>query len=443
MSDPVSLPTSIGALEAKLANTPRATEPLAWAVASYRLGMARAESPTGSPADNLTAALALYDAAAAVLTVDQAPIEHARVVNAAGSAHRLLGNPQKAVELFDRAAELLEGRGGDAERASVLSNLGLAQTESGRPTEAAGAFELALSLLEGDDAEQRRARAATRHNLAQSLMSTGSHDDLAAAIEALQAADADCVESDAPLHQAMVWHSLGVARKGQAEHDSDHREALLNRAVEHFEECLTIFTTASFPFHHAVAKQNLGLALAGQGDLDSARLALSYYEDAITMFDPRLHAPHWRSTYENMEALESRLAIDAPGQTRHDHFATLLGGMDEVHRLAALRERLALLERLPKRQRVERLAELAFAVVTQPPRSFVATLRTTITVLMELPDDLLHSALEAQCVAHGRLDPHERRAADFVLDEAIDSLLFGPQRIRVRDLLAEIGWERP
>lgn len=66
-----------------------------------------------------------------------------------------------------------------------------------------------------------------------------------------------------------------------------------------------------------------------------------------------------------------------------------------------------------------------------------------ITVLMELPDNLLQSAIEAQVVAHRRLEAHDRRAADFILDEAIQLLLFGPQRIRVRDLLEDIGWERP
>jgi len=443
VSGPTGHDVSIKALETRLANTSRATQSVEWAITSYRLGMARAEDSNGSQHENLKRALALYGDTASVLTEERAPIEHARVVNAAGSAHRLLGNPQKAAELFERAADLLDGRGGDAERASVLSNLGLAHTDCGHAANAIAVFGSALALLTGNDDEQRRARVATRHNLAQSLMSTGSRDDLARAIETLEEANSECTETDSPLHQGMVWHSLGVAHKGQAETDPAGRSALLDQAIEHFERCLTIFTATAFPFHHAVAKQNLGLALAGRGDIDSSRRALACYEEAVTMFDPRLHATHWRATYENLEALEAQLALAAPGQTKHDHYATLLGEMDEVERLGALRGRLALLERLPQAQRVERLTDLAYAVVTQPPRSFVATLRTMIMVLMELPDDVLQSALEAQVKAHARLEAHDQRAADFILDEAINSLLFGPQRIRVRDLLTEIGWQRP
>ncbi len=443
MSEAVGRESSITALETQLANTSRATDPFGWAIASYRLGLARAESPIGRPEDNLRSALELYDAAAGVLTERGAPIEHARVLNAAASAHRLLGDPRRAAELFERASRVLEGRGGDAEWAGVLSNLGLALTDCGETAPAVEAFERALELLAGDDAEQRRARVAARHNLAQTLMSTGHHDDLASAVEVLEQAAAECVDEVSPLHKAMVAHSLGVARKGQAEIDVEARRERLEQAIRHFDESLEIFTASSFPFHHAVAKQNLGLALAGRGDTDSLRRALSCYEDAVATFDPRLHPTHWRATYENMEALEARLRVVAADQSRHDHFATLLGDMDATERLGVVRERFARFERLPPRQQVDRLCELTDAIVRQPPRSFVATLRTIIAVLMELPDDLLRSALEAQLIAHSRLGPHERRAADFVLDEAINALLFGPQRIRVRDLLVEIGWERP
>ncbi len=410
---------------------------------AYRLGMATAEDPNGSQSQNLTTALGLYEDAASILTRERAPIEHARVMNAAGSAHRLLGRPERAAELFQRAANLLRGRGGDAEVASVLSNLGLAHTDCGRSGEAIAVFGEALALLVGNDNEQRRARIATRHNLAQSLMSTGSQDDLARAVATLKEANAECDQTDSALHQAMVWHSLGVARKGQAEHDLAQRSDRIEQAVQQFELCLTIFTATAFPFHHAVAKQNLGLALAGRADVGSLRRALACFEEAVTMFDPRLHRIHWQATYENLEAMEARLALEMPGQTKYDHYATLLGEMDEVERLSALRSRFALMERMPPEHRLERLAKLAYAVVQQEPASFVATLRTMIMVLMELPDNVLQSALEAQVIAHSWLEAHDRRPADFILDEAINLLLFGPQRIRVRDLLTEAGWERP
>jgi hypothetical protein len=108
-----------------------------------------------------------------------------------------------------------------------------------------------------------------------------------------------------------------------------------------------------------------------------------------------------------------------------------------------LRQRFVQLERVPDEHRRERMTAFAYAVINQPATSFVATLQTMIAVLMELPDALLESALHAQLRAHGMLDPHDQRAADFILDEAINAKLFGPQRIRVRDILEEIGWDRP
>ena len=108
-----------------------------------------------------------------------------------------------------------------------------------------------------------------------------------------------------------------------------------------------------------------------------------------------------------------------------------------------IRQRFVQMDRLPKTNQLERLTEFYCAVITQPASSFVATIRTVIPVLMELPETLLESALESQLAAHAMLDNHDQRAADFILDEAINALLFGPQRIRVRDILEEIGWERP
>ena len=120
-----------------------------------------------------------------------------------------------------------------------------------------------------------------------------------------------------------------------------------------------------------------------------------------------------------------------------------MGDRFSKDRLTQSTHRLLLLEPLPEKHRQERLTAFCHAMVTQEPVSFVATLRTMITVLMELPEAMLESALRSLLRAHSMLDPHAQRAADFVLDEAIQSLLFGPQRIRVRDMLEDIGWDRP
>ena len=245
------------------------------------------------------------------------------------------------------------------------------------------------------------------------------------------------------MHTAMIDHTLGIAWKAKASLDPSESEHHLGEAIAAFERSLTVFTSVGFPMQHAIAKHNLGHAYAGYEDVPSLQRALAYYEDSLNIFDPRLHQPQWQEAFANAEAVEKRLEAAVPGATRADHIATLAGSMDDSERLMFLRQRLMQMERLPKANQLERLTAMYYAIITQPAESFVASIRTIITVLMELPETLLESALESQLAAHAMLDNHDQRAADFILDEAINALLFGPQRIRVRDMLEDIGWDRP
>ena len=89
-------------LQRQLAATSRATRPHEHAVLAYRLGLAHAESPLGNPAEQLRKALAFYDVAAGIFDPRFEPVQHARVLNAAGAAHRGLGDRAKASELFEK-----------------------------------------------------------------------------------------------------------------------------------------------------------------------------------------------------------------------------------------------------------------------------------------------------------------------------------------------------
>ena len=70
-------------------------------------------------------------------------------------------------------------------------------------------------------------------------------------------------------------------------------------------------------------------------------------------------------------------------------------------------------------------------------------LRATIEVFMEFPDEVLQSGLIAQLDAHATLAPERRADADRRFDTAIQELVMGPQRVRMRDVLYEAGWDRP
>ena len=180
---------SVAALRARFEATDRATDSLQWAANAYRLGMATAEQPTAHPQQNLQDALALYQQAAEVLTARRAPVEHARILNAAGSAHRMMGDPGTASRLFREALGLMAGKGVDVEEASVLNNLGLVLTEGGGLDDAVDAFTLSLEKLpspdgssSGDD-EQIRTMLATKHNLGQVHLARGGIGGCDAAIE--------------------------------------------------------------------------------------------------------------------------------------------------------------------------------------------------------------------------------------------------------------------
>lgn len=442
---PTALSTSdsIAAMKARFESIDRASDSLNWATAAYRLGMATAEQPTAHPAEKMQEALGYYQQAAEVLTVQRAPVEHARILNAAGSAHRMLGDPSTASRLFREALGLMSGKGVDVEEASVLNNLGLVLTEGGRLDDAVEAFNMSLDMLPGDDDEQIRTMLATKHNLGQVHLARGGLGGCDAAIEVLSGAAGAAGRAQASMHTAMIDHTLGIAWKAKAGLDPSGSDHHLGEAITAFERSLTTFTSVGFPMQHAIAKHNLGHAYAGRDDVASLQRALAYYEDSLNIFDPRLHQPQWQEAFANAEAVEARLELAVPGATRADHIATLAGSMDDDERLMFLRQRLMQMERLPKTNQLERLTAMYYAIITQPAASFVASIRTIITVLMELPETLLESALESQLAAHAMLDNHDQRAADFILDEAINALLFGPQRIRVRDMLEDIGWDRP
>ncbi|CAN5538182.1 hypothetical protein BH18ACT1_BH18ACT1_06240 [soil metagenome] len=148
----------VEALEEELARTSATTRPHEHAVLAYRLGLAQAETAPGDAAA-LRRALASYERAAAGFDPRFDPVEHARVLNAAGAAHRTLGAAERAASLFREAARLLQGRGRDDERAAALSNLGLVRTDQGRPEEAAAAFDVAVPLFDTAAPGGRRGRA--------------------------------------------------------------------------------------------------------------------------------------------------------------------------------------------------------------------------------------------------------------------------------------------
>lgn len=503
---------SLEGLEAELAQIRAGRDPDGWALAAYRVAVARSEAADG----DLDGALDLLDRAGRILTKARSPVEHARICTAAGHCHRRLGRSDRAAPLFERAADLARDRTPAEEQAAALVNLGLALTEVGQPKEAVEPLGRALDLLASVDGDEAgRVRAAALINRAQALQAQGGDAELERAVVDYRAAAA-AGSPDAP-QRGMALHGLGSAileqiRRDQAGPRGGERvdgadggrgrpgnsaqssvkddsgaaggppsrrigEAIdafepaelrdststvegrrVGEAIDAFEQALGVLTEAAFPFQHAIARHSLAVACERRGGPSDAARALAGAEAAMSIFDPRLHRPQWAAAADTLARLERKLEeTDGPG-TRSDRFARLLAAVGPDERTGLLRDRLARLAPAPEIRRRRDLDELAAALTRLDSREheavefeavgreyemvdYEAVMRSMIPVLMELPDPVLDSACASLAAAHRASGRAE--VFDDALDRVIHDLLFGPQRVRVRDLLTAAGWVRP
>ena len=433
----------IRSLEEQLRKTPRTDRPHEHATLAYRLGMAYAES-TGSQTDGLRRALVQFDVAAAIFDPRFDPIEHARVLNAAGAVHRSLGNRKKAAELFEEAIDLFRDRDRDAELAAALNNLGLARSEQGEFQAAVEAFDQAVDLFDTTSAEGRRGKIATLLNRGQAHAAQGTAEGLEAALVDYEQAEAEIDMEEAPYHYGLLHHSKGVAFSSLAGQKAEERERLLQEAVHAFEESLVVFTRATMPFQFALAKHNLGLAYVGLGGTVNQRRALASFEDTVSMLDTRVHGEAWRQAYASLERVEAELKTVAPGMTRIEHFVTLLASVKAEERYGLLRERIFHYMALPEPQRTQFLTEMQRAMGYLELARAREVIEDELTVVIELPKDRLETSLRAWYSALQAIPEEEQRTqASTALDYAIGDALGGPQRVLVRDYLEGIGWERP
>jgi len=467
-------------LEAALAAVSLAEAPDDWALAAYRLAVARSEA-AGRPED-IDQALEMLDKAARILTADRAPVEHGRILTAAANCHRAGGRAARALELFERAADLIAPRAPAVEHAAALINLGLAHCEAGNPKPAIEALDRAVELMIGgreqrsditasdrgsndgpagswapagtqtgrgdgnetgpdDEAgpgdEAGRLLGAALINRAQARQSLGGDEDLRTALDDYQGAMAALPSSS--LQAGMAAHGLGAAvlelcRRGASGSTPE-------QAVGAFEQSLSVLSHSSFPFHHAVARHSLALAFEMRGGPGDLARALNSAQASLSVFDPRLHASHWGTAHATLARLEASLAGRDRSANRLSHVAHLLADTTDEEREHLLRDRLLRASSLPPTGMRADLEALIGSLAELGLDGYRLVLRSLIGVLMELPDRLLEAACETLCRVHAGHESTE--ILDGTLDGVITDRLFGPQRVRVRDLLEASGWVRP
>ena len=435
--------TAIRSMEAQLAATSKKAEPYQHATIAYRLGLAYAEHPTGPPEESLRRALASYDTAASLFDPRFDPVEHARAVNAAGAAHRSLGDINHAGELFKRAAALLESHGRNDERAAALNNLGLARAAQGRVPEAIEHFTAAIELFDTTVPDGMRGWVAALLNRGQARSAAGDEAELRAALADYNQALPEVDSAEASYHYGLLYFSIGVASMALATVAPDEATALVEEAADSFAESLTVFTRTGFPFQHALAKFNLGHAVERLDGVANLRLALVSYEDALAALDTRLHIPQREQAFASLVRVEDRLVEWAPTPGRAHHFVSMVADAVAEDRLPLMRDRLLRYLALPGPTRHKALVELALAEYWLGSERARMLIEAELGVLVDLPNEFLQFSLEARLDALGSLTTEEAEAAGKALDEATGAQLGLPQRLFVRDFLYARGWERP
>ena len=404
-------------------------DPIGRAMAGYRLAVALGEAVPGDH----RGALQLLEQAGAVLTEKRAPLEYGRILTAAASQHRALGDLARASELFERAAKILDGRAPAAERAAGWSNVGLVQTELAQFTAAVTSFDQALAALAdtGLPTDAARIRATVLINRGLALFGLGRFSEARADLEAgLAVVDV----SVAPMQLGMAHHSLGQLCTAEGRHAD---------AVAAFTSALRVFTRVTFPQQHAVATFNIAVAHAAGTQLSDLRLALWSFETAANLFDPRLQTAQWTETVTRLGIVTKRLSALCPDRAVAGHRAALLGSFGDDERLILVRELVDRFAARPDPQRTEAFRDAAEAMWGEEPQVARAILATVLFVLAEFPDPVLRSGLTGELLAHGCLPEPARLVANTILDQLIQEVFQGPQRVRFRDVLYELGWERP
>lgn len=409
-------------LDAELAGADAVADPVGWGLAAYRLGVARSETATS--ADELGEAADLLHRAASVLSAARAPLEHARIRTALGSCARLAGRPDVATAEFEIALELGCDRFGAGELAAAHANLGLSLTECGRADRAVEVLGAGLAFRLGDDDEAHRARGALHLNRAQAFQQLP--DGLERAVADYRAA----VELLPPggLQQGMALHGLATALLARNESGA---------AVDALHATLGVLGVAHFPMQHAIARHSMSVAYERRGAEHDLRRALFHADVAVRTFDPRLHRAAWTTASNMLDGLCTSLGISTAAEERACSFAMLLQAVDAGERRGLLRDHLGRVAVLPATVRLDELRLFISAVAAlDGPDAVIAAV---VSVLMELPDDVLDDTCRSLAEAGATLGV----AVDRSIDDAVHDVLFGPQRVRVRDLLVAHGWVRP
>ncbi|MHB1089513.1 MAG: tetratricopeptide repeat protein [Ilumatobacteraceae bacterium] len=412
-----------------------------WALSAFRLGVAASEVAVRP--DDVRAPMELLQKAAMILDEHRAPLEHARILTALAACQRAVGDSHGAIEHFRRALGLMHGRVSPVEEGTAHSNLGQALTELGRADLAIEHLDRAVALIGQEPSaaleqidtdvlndEARRVLLAALINRGSALQGLGSGEDLAKAMDDYRFVIDATNPEEAPLQAGMAHHALGTVQKALGD---------LDAALSSFERSNQILTPTTFPMQHAIGRFNTAITAEARGTLADLRRAYREVGVALGIFDQRLHRAQWESAFDVRQRIVAELLRLAPEMSLSDHEVMALVEVDPVKRASLVRDFMRRIDRLPRQQRADELLNF-FDSACRHDR-YGDVINVMMPILMELPDALLADALSALVASH--LEQSDRDRLDALVDDVVQEVLHGPQRVRVRDVLEHFGWNRP
>ncbi|MEM7584742.1 MAG: CHAT domain-containing tetratricopeptide repeat protein, partial [Acidobacteriota bacterium] len=225
-----------------------------------------------------TAVTRFEEALALLRHVSEESIQTTSVLNLAGNARHLAGEPEQARAAFERARTVAQDSGYRLGEAAALSNLALWETSSGDLTTAVELYREALTIHRelGIEAEE----ATALNGLGAALTQLGRYQQ---ALDAL--GDALEIRQQQALPEPLA---STLAAIGWVEHLSGRGED----AVQHFLRAIELYQEAGTALGEAGALDRLGSAYLELGQEDEAERAFEASLEIYRASTDRVHTAH-------------------------------------------------------------------------------------------------------------------------------------------------------
>ncbi|MEZ2276653.1 MAG: CHAT domain-containing protein, partial [Microcoleus sp.] len=287
--------------------------PEKWAMTQNNLANAYLYRINGSRADNLERAIAFYEAALTVYTLEDFPENWATTQYNLANAYsdRIKGsradNLERAIAFYEAALTVYTLEDFPEKWASTQNNLANAYNQRIKGSradnleQAIAFYEAALTVYTLEDFPEDW--AMTQNNLAiayRNRIKGSRADNLERAIAFYEAALTVYTLEDFPEKWATIQNNLASAYSNRI---NGSRADNLERAIAFYEAALTVYTLEDFPEDWAMTQNNLAIAYRNRingSRADNLEQAIAFYEAALTVYTLEDFPEDWAMTQYNL-----------------------------------------------------------------------------------------------------------------------------------------------